>query len=439
MRNNRNILFAVLTVSVLLRLAAAAVLGDRVVELPGTADQVSYHTLALRVLGGHGFSFGQGWWPLTQAGAPTAHWSFLYTFYLVGVYGLFGPHPIAARIIQALLVGILHPMLVYWLGRRVFGAAAGLIAAGFTAVYAYFIYYAGALMTEPFFITSVLALLYCAVRFADLASETGPRGIRRWLGWGLLLGLAAGAAVLLRQLILLFLPFLIVWIGWSAWRQHSFRRSLAGIALALGVLAVMILPFTAYNYTRFGRFVLLNTNSGYAFFWSNHPSYGTRFVPILTDQQYLSMIPADLKNLDEAALDQALMARGIQYVAGHPADFLLLSLSRIPVYFMFWPSPDSGLLSNITRVSSFGVFWPFMLAGFVLALRRPRGAPPVDWTSPVALLVLFAGVFSLVHIFSWALIRYRLPVDAVMLVFSGQAALELARWFGQRNLHLDNA
>ena len=34
-------------------------------------------------------------------------------------------------------------------------------------------------------------------------------------------------------------------------------------------------------------------------------------------------------------------------------------------------------------------------------------------------LVLFVGIYSLIHLFSWALIRYRLPIDAVLLIFAG--------------------
>jgi hypothetical protein len=80
------------------RIAAALYLGNQVVDLPGTFDQISYNKLALRVLDGYGFSFGETWWPVTAAGAPTAHWSFLYTFFLVGVYFLFGANPLAARL-----------------------------------------------------------------------------------------------------------------------------------------------------------------------------------------------------------------------------------------------------------------------------------------------------------------------------------------------------
>lgn len=52
-------LITILALSVLLHLVAAVYIGNTVEVLPGTFDQVSYHALALSVLGGHGFSFAQ--------------------------------------------------------------------------------------------------------------------------------------------------------------------------------------------------------------------------------------------------------------------------------------------------------------------------------------------------------------------------------------------
>ena len=88
--------------------------------LPSIADQLSYHSLALRWLGGHGFTFADNWWPATRAGEPTAHWSYLYTLYLAVVYAVFGPNPLAARLIQAILGGLLMPWLVYRITNQVF-------------------------------------------------------------------------------------------------------------------------------------------------------------------------------------------------------------------------------------------------------------------------------------------------------------------------------
>ena len=265
-RVHRRILIITLVVSVLLRVLAAVYLGNKVEVLPGTFDQVSYHNLALRVLGGFGFSFGRPWWPVTQAGAPTAHWSYLLTGYLALIYKLFGPNPIIARILQAVLVGILQPYLAYRIGRYIFSSVVGLAAAILTAVYAYFVYYSATLMTEPFYITAILASLLISMLMVKEelnnngeSSQTKPSNR---LILAVLLGLSLGAAVLLRQLFLLFIPFLFAWIWWAGGKKNFISLVLSSV-----VILVMVIPFTVFNYTRFNRFVLLNTNAGYALFF----------------------------------------------------------------------------------------------------------------------------------------------------------------------------
>ncbi|NUQ83843.1 MAG: glycosyltransferase family 39 protein [Anaerolineales bacterium] len=408
----------ILFVSVVLRVGAALLMGTQVVELPGIFDQVSYHNLAIRVLGGHGFTFGEMWWPLTRAGEPTAHWSFPYTLYLVGVYALFGVHPLAGRILQAVLVGVLHPFITYRIGEKLFGRTVGLIAAAVVSIYIYYVYYGAALMTEPIYITAILFSLYFAMQLAENADR------KRDFVLALALGISLGLTVTLRQVFLLFLPFLFLWM-WIA--RFRLRRNLPLLptALTFALLFAFILPITFFNYARFHRFVLLNTNSGYAFFWGNHPLYGTKFIPILSTPEYQAMIPEEVRHLDEAALDSELLKRGIQFVVQDPKRYVLLSLSRIPPYFMFWYSSDSSALSNLSRIGSFGVFLPFMLYGLVLGVRRKPFWPLVF--SPQGLLLLFALVYSGVHILTWTLIRYRLPVDAVMIPFAALALHDLSQ------------
>ncbi len=409
-------LWSILGIAVLLRLAAAFYLGNTVVALPGTFDQLSYHNLALRVLDGHGFTFGEPWWPATPAGEPTAHWSYLYTYFLVAVYWLFGPHPLAARLVQVVIVGVLHPYLAYVLGRELFNEVTGLVAAGITAVYLYFIYYAAALMTEPFYITAILLSLLLAVRLARSAGEETGRG--RILA--LQLGLALGAAILLRQLFLLMVPLIYLWIWWPAR-----KRQVVNLLLTTAVVGLMILPATLYNARRFDSFVLLNTNAGFAFFWGNNPIYGYEFQPILNQDEtsYGELIPVELRSLDEAALDRELLKRGLQFVVEDPGRYLILSLSRIPPYFMFWPSAESSLISNLARLGSFTITLPFMVLGLFQALKRRPSL-----SSPLVLMLLLALGYTGVHVLIWTLIRYRLPVDGVMVIFAAYALVNLVGW-----------
>ena len=424
--NPRSILILIIGISVLIRIVAAIYLGDKVVDLPGTYDQISYHNLALRVLGGHGFSFGVGWWPATPANQPTAHWSYLYTLYLVLVYFIFGPHPIVARLIQAVIVGIFQTYLTFKIGQKIFGDWIGIVAALLSSVYIYFIYYSATLMTEPFYITAILWALYLVLEIREIPSKAPDLKPGREITLSIFLGLALIIGVLLRQLLLIVVPFLLLWlwlVRWSKYRKLPFTST----AIALAVMIVFILPITFYNYQRFHRFVLLNTNAGFAFFWGNNPIYGTQFQPVLSNTTYAQLIPEDVRSLNEAAMDQALLKRGIGFVISDPVRYILLSISRIPFYFEFWPTPGSGLISNISRVFSFGIMLPFMLYGMIAALFNLAVPLKDSWSSPEVMLILFSALYAAIHILTWTLIRYRLPIDAVFLVFAGYALSDLYR------------
>jgi hypothetical protein len=436
------VLLAILLVATILRIGSALYQGNTVAELPGIHDQISYHELAERVAKGYGFSFASGHWPATPANEPTAHWSFLYTLYLAAIYALFGVQPLIARMIQAIVAGILHTWLVWRLGRRIFGPAVGLATAALSAVYIYFFYYAGGLLTETYYILGILWTLDVALRltadrhtFAPDKTPIGAQGWRLWLEFGL----AIGVTVLLRQVFLLFAPFLLLWVWWNmaapglgAGRRWSPSiilpwPLLKGYVISILVVAMMIAPWTVRNYKAFGTFVLLNTNAGYAFFWGNHPIYGTQFVGILPPNgpTYVDLIPKELFQLNEAALERALLRLGVGFVIDDPVRIAQLSLSRSLEYFKFWPSSESSTLSNISRVGSFGLCLPLMLYGLwrsVILVRRPQ-LPQQQ--SRILLLYLFIAVYTGIHLLTWALIRYRLPVDALLLIFAALGAVDL--------------
>lgn len=423
--STRTVLSTIVFLAVILRLFSAVYQGNDVSNLPGIYDQISYDGLARRVLDGYGFSFAEGHWPATRAGEPTAHWSYLYTLYLVVVYKVFGGYPLIARVIQALIAGVFQTLLIWRIGSRLFNRTVGLVAAMLNAVYIYFFYYAGALITETFYIAGILWTFDCALRLTQVRPVQIERQTIRWWQW-LELGLAIGVTVLLRQVFLIFLPFLFLWIWWNVrevdtnqWKQRLRWPALKGLSLATLTLVLMILPCTIRNQRDFGTFELLNTNAGFAFFWGNHPIYGTRFIPLLPSQQsYYDLIPIELRNLNEAELDKALLQRGLQFIKDDPRRFILLSISRTLEFFKFWPSPNSGLISNISRVGSFGIFLPFMLYGLWSALVSDWKSRTSNERWGIVLLVLFVLSYTAIHLFSWALIRYRLPVDAVLLVFA---------------------
>lgn len=400
---SHRLLVGIVLLSIALRVAAALLLGDRAEPLSGAFDQYSYDALAERLRGGHGFTFPIGWYPFTQPAEPTAHWSYLYTTYLAGVYALFGHHPLAARLIQAIVSG-LGCWLTYRIAARLFDPAAGLAAAALSAFYAYFIFFDAALMTQSYYIVALLA----AVDAAAAARE------RPTAGRFLVLGAALGIGALLRQTLLLYAPFLI---GWTAWRRDMTVRW-RGALLSAALIAAAVAPWTAYNWVTFDDFLLLNSNGGFFLYSSNHPRQGVRFDPT-----FVAPVPKSFAGLSEPALDRAFYREGLANIAREPARFLRLSISRIPHYYQLLPSPDSSWVSNAARLGSFTLYLPFMVAGLVLSRTRWRACLP---------LYVYLGFDALLHLASWAAPRYRLPSDALAMVFAGLALSALARRAGYR-------
>lgn len=387
-----------LIVSVLLRVGVALLMGDRVVELPGIQDQISYHALAVRLLNGYGFSFDSGWYPFTPADTPTAHWSFAYPLYLLGVYTIFGIHPLIARVIQAAFVGLLTGFLVYRLSKRVFGETVALIAVGMAAVYTYFIYYSAALMTEALFMVASLGVL----EFAYLLVER-PTWLR-----ALLLGSVLAIAVLLRQAILLFLPVLFIWL-WLVGRK---KLALYHFIVPLFIVILIVAPWTWRNYRVYNRFLLLNSNAGYAFYSSNHSTLGVKWTP----ENSVASVPPDLQGLNEAQMDSILMRRSIDAVIDNPERYVLLTFSKFAEYFKFWPSNSSGTTSNLQRLFSFAWLLPLSLYGFYLARARLR-----DWALPL----LYVFTTAATYLLSWPTARYRVPTDACLIPLAAFAVYTL--------------
>ncbi len=282
-------------------------------------------------------------------------------------------------------------------------------------------------MTESFYILSILWVLDNALLLID---EDRPNKPFHWV----LFGVSLGVTALLRQVFLLFAPFLFAWILLTVFLRRgntsivqALRQPFFGLFASGLIMLAFIIPITLFNYQQFDHFVLLNTNSGYALFWGNHPVHEYRFVPIFTPDMptYQELIPQELLHLNEAQLDSALRELGASFMRENPQRYLMLCLTRIPAYFQFGYSAQSSMLSNIVRIASLGVALPFMLFGLFKWGRGKVQARSKQWDA--SLLVLFAFIYTLAHIMTWALVRYRLPVDAVLLQFAAFALVGLLK------------
>ncbi|NLG28456.1 MAG: glycosyltransferase family 39 protein [Chloroflexi bacterium] len=422
---------AFVLLGVLARVAIACYLGDVVDAPPLLTDQRSYHALGERLLTGHGYSFAYRWYPFTPANTPTAHWSFLYPLFVAAVYGVFGAHPLAVRLAQSVLGGLLLPWLAWRLAARLVrteGAPPSAwrhvpyVAAICAAGYAYFALYAATLMTE----TAYIAALLWSLERAMLIGARLRAGERVPWTTTTQFGLSLGLATLLRQSFLPWVPVLFLWLLWQTRRRLSIR-ALRPLLLAGVLLLLSIAPWTLRNQRVYGHFLLLNSNTGYAMYSAQHPMHGYRF-----DEFAAAPLPDDLAGRNEAEWDSDLLRRGICFVLDEPQRYLALCLSRVRAFVEFWPTPGASTINNIGSVLSFGLFLPFMLYGLALALCRSSAAAGALDRPSRNLLLLFMATYSFVTIMTWAMVRYRLPVDAVALLFAALALVDLGERLARR-------
>lgn len=392
-------LIMVLVVAAVLRLAAALYLGNSVSGLSGAFDEISYSELGWRVVTGDGLTFEHDNYPWIPAGAPQSYYSASMSLYLAAIYAVFGHAPLAARLITGVL-GVVAVALTYALGVRFFGDRTALIGAALAAIYPYFVFYNVTLVTETPFIVAVLAALVLADRI-----RAQPSG-RDWL----LLSVCLAVATLFRMAVVFFVPVLLGWIVVE--RRGEWRKAV----LAVVVIGCAVAPFTYRNYRLWDRFLLLESQFGHVFWNGNHPGHQGDFHPTKVFQ-----IPrAVLASGNDAIITNTLLRMGLANVRADPVHFARLTVTRLREFFTFWPTSDSDTMANALRVLSFGWLAPLSAVGLAVCARRWRDLMP---------LYLFMFIHTGIYAVSWTMIRYRMPLDAVLVLF-GAVVVEriVGRW-----------
>jgi 4-amino-4-deoxy-L-arabinose transferase-like glycosyltransferase len=165
--------------------------------------------------------------------------------YLLGLtFALFGFTLLPALLLQAVL-GSLVPVLIYWIGRRLFGGRVGLLAGLLAALSGMPVFFGVVLHSttlEVFLVSGALLLLV-------VACEKG----RGWWAWA---GAAAALAALARPNLLIVPPFVVL----ALFLRGGDRRA-AARAAGLFVLGftLVIVPVTIRNVLVGGQFVVVSS------------------------------------------------------------------------------------------------------------------------------------------------------------------------------------
>lgn len=211
------------------------------------ADAHDYDRHAQSIATGHGFPTSS----VDARGGATAIRPPAFPYLLAAAYAVVGHHVLAGRILEGAL-GIVVVALIALISKELWGPAAGVLAAGFAALFPPLVVDGLTLMTEPLFITLELAAVLAILRWR------GPHGGRIWL---ISAGVLVGLSMLTRSNgDLLLIPLAFTANRGGSWRSVS---SYQAPAILLACAALVVLPWTIRNAVELKSFVPVSDQDGY--------------------------------------------------------------------------------------------------------------------------------------------------------------------------------
>ena len=232
--------------------------------------------------------------------------------------------------------------------------------------------------------------------------------------------------MLLNPSILSVFPFLA---GWAVWRSRTLWLPRVRIAAVTGlVFAIALVPWTARNYRAFGKFIVLRSNFGLEFWLGNNPGVPDTWSPWLHPND--SREEAEkYRTLGEVTFMEQKNREAVEFVRTHPADTLRFIYRRfVNTWLSMTDSPVDEWRSSPWYVRGFMVlnlsFSLFTWLGVLYATRTKFAEVPAY----LAMLLIFPLVFYLTH----SSLRYRFPMDPIMMVLAAYGvAHPISLWAGR--------
>lgn len=384
---------------------------------PGVLGIVAFQQEAGNI--GAALAEGRGFSDVFRTGTGATAWlAPVYPLVVAAIFKLFGVFT-ARAFFAACFLNIIFSSLaclpIFYAGKRIAGLG---VASGAAWLWALF---PNAILVpfEWIWDTSLSALLAATLLWGTLALANSKRR-RDWCAYGVLWGFA----LLTNPALGALLPFLL---GWAIYRgEGEAAQRWQQAALALGLAILCSVPWTARNYRAFHRWVPLRSNLPFELWLGNnsifdeHAKGGRRVITRAEEARRYTQI-------GETAYMQEKWGMAISFIGSYPRLGLRLTGRR---FLDFWMGTDSPVTNFVDSHS--WLIRTILLCSFLSAVGALAGIF-VLWARGVAgtvALAAFPLVFPWIYYVTHADLRYRHPIDPVVLLLAA-AACGLARPAGK--------
>jgi 4-amino-4-deoxy-L-arabinose transferase-like glycosyltransferase len=376
-------------------------------------DRWEYSTIARNIVEGKGANYP---WLGTNY---YFYGSALYPRLMAGVFRLTGGSEAAVLILQmALFAGLC--VAIYFIALRWFGTAVAASGALLAALHPGSLVFVGRLHDQ------ILDALLITVTFGLLLLV---RPSTR-LSAALLVGLVSGLAAATRGTVLIFC---VLWAFWFVAHARRCRPAALRVVTVIAIGGVIMLaPFLADGFRKYGEIVPLRTDNGVNFWVGNHDnasgtSYTLNDPPVAEIATRPVSLVAGIDGMNEVEQSRAFNHAAVEFIRSHPGEFVRLFFKKL-AYF-WWFSPRSGLLYPVQWTLLYKLYYSVILTlaviGLGVAWRSPR---PVTRAGAQSFVLLAAGVSAAQALF-YVDGRHRWELEPLLLVFTAVGLATVIRVF----------
>ena len=365
----------------------------------------------------------------TETG-PTAWLAPIYPLLVAATFKLFGTftsRAFFACVVLNILFSSAACLPIFFAGKRIAGLG---VAAG--AAWLWAVFPSAVMMPfEWIWDASLSALLAALILWATLELAESER----WLDWGVY-GVLWGLALMTNPALGVLLPFLL---GWAAFRGRGEGRvRWKRAALAVGVATLCCVPWTIRNYVAFHRFIPVRSNLPFELWLGNndifdeHARNGRRSITRAEEARRYAQ-------LGETEYMAEKWELATSFMSAHSGLELQLVGRKFVAFWMGTEAPlknfretDSWLIRGVLASScltavgalcGIAMLW----RGWKKTTQRRRDGPESSENNdgaeamariPVFPLAVFPVIFPCLYYLTHADLRYRHPIDPVVLVLT---------------------
>jgi hypothetical protein len=353
--------------------------------------------------------------PTRRDTGPTAWLTPVYPALVAGIFRVFGVftlHAFCAAAAANIVFSVATCVPIYFAGKRIAGIGAASLAAWLWALFPNAI----VIPFQWIWDTSLTALLAATILWATLALAKSRR-MRDWCAYGLIWGVA----LLTNPSLGGVLPFLL---GWAVYRGRSeVRGRFARPAAALAVAILCCVPWTVRNYAKFHRFIPLRSNFAFELWLGNNevfddhsPNINARITRYGEARRY--------GQLGETAFMQEKWNLATEFIRTHKRLELRLTGWR---FMEFWlgsshPAKDFGNADSMWIRIIFALNFLTAIGSAIGVVILWRARSPYAFPAAV-----FVVVVPLVYYITHASLRYRHPIDPIVLILTATAMIGARR------------